>query len=132
MAGPARIFPCCGTALWKENIKDRIPNKIDDSIYCLYSNYEGDHLQPYDVIIGCKVSDNTNVPEGMINHSVNTGNSTKFIAKGSLVKGEAVVNTWFRIWEADIDRTFSTDYEVYDERSSDIHNAEVDIYISVK
>ena len=115
----------------ENGVKDRIPNKMDDSIYCLYSNYEGDHLQPYDVIIGCKVSATDQIPDGMILHHVDTGNSAKFVAKGSLVKGEAVVKTWFQIWDADINRKFSTDYEVYDERSSDIQNAEVDIFVSV-
>jgi len=114
------------------NVKDKIPNKVDDSIYCLYTNYDGDHTQPYDVIIGCKVSTDNQLPDGLITHNVDASNMSKFVAKGSLIKGEAVVQTWFDIWKAGLDRSFTTDFEVYDDRSKDINNAEVDIFISLK
>ncbi|MDF1698053.1 MAG: effector binding domain-containing protein [Saprospiraceae bacterium] len=114
-----------------ENIKEKIPNKIGDEIYCLYTGYDGDHLAPYDVIIGCKVSSIEELPEGMIAHVIHPGKVAKYVAKGSLIKGEAVINTWFKIWESKLDRSFQTDYEVYDERSQDIENAEVDIFVSL-
>ncbi len=113
-------------------LKNKIPNRIDDSIYCLYTNYEGDHTQPYDAILGCKVSSIDDIPEGMIAHRVESSKVSKFVAKGSLVKGEAVINTWFEIWKSDLNRSFTTDFEVYDERSRDVLNAEVDIYVSLK
>ncbi len=115
-----------------EQIKDKIPNRVDDSIYCLYTNYDGDHTEPYDAIIGCKVSSTDEVPEGLIVHKIEISSGAKFVAKGSLIKGEAVVNTWFDIWKSGLDRAFTTDFEVYDERSKDMENAEVDIYISLK
>lgn len=115
-----------------EGIKDKIPNKASEAIYCLYTNYDGDHTQPYDAILGCKVSSLDEIPEGMIAHQVHSSNGAKFMAKGSLVKGEAVVNAWFKIWEADLDRSFTTDFEVYDERATDMENAEVDIFIALK
>lgn len=115
-----------------EQLKDKIPNKINDSIYCLYTNYDGDHTEPYDAILGCRVSSIEDIPEGMVVHNIESTNGAKFTAKGSLIKGEAVINTWFEIWKSGLDRTFTTDFEVYDERSSDIENAEVDIYISIK
>ena len=115
-----------------ENLMEKIPNKVNNSIYCLYTNYEGDHTEPYDAILGCKVSSIEDIPEGMITHTIQSSNGAKFVAKGSLIKGEAVVNTWFDIWKAELDRSYSTDFEVYDERSRDLENAEVDIYISLK
>ena len=115
-----------------EQLKDKIPNKVDDTVYCLYTNYDGDHSEPYDAILGCKVSSINDVPDGMISHVIKESKGAKFIAKGSLIKGEAVINTWFDIWKAGLDRSFTTDFEVYDERSSDVGNAEVDIYISLK
>lgn len=114
-----------------EKIADKIPNKINDSIYCLYTNYEGDHTEPYDAILGCRVSAIDTIPEGMITHTVKSGNAAKFLAKGSLIKGEAVIKTWFEIWDAGLDRSFTTDFEVYDERSRILEDAEVDIFISL-
>ena len=113
------------------DLKDKIPNRIDDSIYCLYTNYEGDHTEPYDAVLGCKVSSIDDIPEGMITHHIDATDTAKFIAKGSLIKGEAVINTWFDIWKSNLDRSFTTDFEVYDDRSKDIQNAEVDIFISL-
>lgn len=123
-------------ALWNRfmegQMQGKIPNKVNDKIYCLYTNYDGDHTQPYDTILGCRVSSTEDIPEGMIVHHIEPTNGAKFTAKGSLIKGEAVVNTWFQIWKADLDRSYATDFEVYDERSKNIENAEVDIYISLK
>ncbi len=39
-----------------EGISDKIPNKINDTIFSIYTNYESDHTKPYDTILGCKVS----------------------------------------------------------------------------
>ena len=39
---------------------------------------------------------------------------------------------WKNIWETEIPRSFQLDFEVYDERSKDWSNAEVDIYLSIK
>jgi len=115
-----------------EQLKEKIPNKVDDNIYCLYTNYDGDHTEPYDAILGCKVTTIQDIPDGMISHTIKASKGAKFTAKGSLIKGEAVVNTWFDIWKAGLDRSFATDFELYDERSNDVANAEVDIYISLK
>jgi len=35
-----------------EGIAEKIPNKIEQSIFSIYTNYEGDHTQPYDTILG--------------------------------------------------------------------------------
>jgi len=35
-----------------EGIAEKIPNKIEQSIFSIYTNYEGDHTQPYDTIFG--------------------------------------------------------------------------------
>ena len=63
--------------LWEtfmsEGIAEKIPNKIDQSILSIYTNYEGDHTQPYDTILGCKVSSLQEIPEGMVGQSFNGG-----------------------------------------------------------
>ena len=50
-------------ALWGrfkgEDIFSQIPGKLEDDIYCIYTNYEGDHTKPYDVVLGCKVHPDT-------------------------------------------------------------------------
>lgn len=127
----AKDIPALWGRFMNEQTMTKIPNRVDDKIYCLYTNYDGDHLQPYDVILGCEVSSLTEVPEGMTKHEIEAGNMAKFTAKGSLIKGAAVVNTWETIWKANLDRSFTTDFEVYDERSENMDNPEVDIFVAL-
>ena len=35
-----------------EGLINTIPNKIDDKIYCVYAEYDSDHLNPYTTILG--------------------------------------------------------------------------------
>lgn len=51
--------------------------------------------------------------------------------KGNILQG-LVFEAWTKIWNSNIDRKFSADFEVYDERAQDPENAEVDIFIAVK
>lgn len=114
-----------------ENIADKIPNKIDHTILSIYTNYQGDYTQPYDTILGCKVSSLNEIPEEMIGQEFNDGEYVKYVSKGSLNKG-IVYQTWDKIWKSDLNRVYTADFEVYGERAQNPENAEVDILVSVK
>jgi predicted transcriptional regulator YdeE len=43
-----------------------------------------------------------------------------------------MVDKWREIWNSDIPRAYKFDFEIYDERSQDWSDAEVDIYLSVE
>lgn len=121
-------------ALWArfmtENISQNIPNKISDEILSIYTNYESDHTKPYDTILGCKVSSLEEIPDGMIGQSFEGGTFTKFVSKGDVTKG-AIYNTWTEIWNTDLNRLYTADFEVYGEKAKDPSNAEVDIYVAI-
>jgi len=114
-----------------EGIADQIPNKIDASVFSIYTNYQGDHTQPYDTILGCKVESLGNIPEGMVGQSFDGGTYGKFVSKGDLTKG-VVFGTWKKIWEKDLDRVFTADFELYGERAQNPTDAEVDVLIALK
>ena len=122
-------------ALWKkfmeEGILDQIPTKIDNTIYCAYTEYEDDHTKPYTTVLGCKVSSLDNIPDGMKGITIDNSNYSKYIAKGNLMEG-AVINTWFKIWKTALDRTYKTDFEVYGKKAQNPDNAEVEIFVGVK
>ena len=122
-------------ALWNkfmtEGIIEQIPNKIDNSIYCIYTEYEKDHTKPYTTILGCKVESLDTIPNGMTGKTIEEATYTKYIAKGNILQG-MVFNEWTKIWNSDLDRTFTADFEVYDEKAQNPENAEVDIFIAVK
>ena len=122
-------------ALWNrfmtEGIMDQIPNKVDQTMYCIYTDYEKDHTKPYTTILGCKVSNLDQIPYGLVGKTFEEQTYIKRIAKGNLMQG-IVYEEWTKIWNADLNRTFTADFEVYDERTHNTENAEVDIFISVK
>ena len=121
--------------LWQqfmsENILEKIPNKVDPSIYSLYTEYEGDHLKPYTAMLCCKVENLNNIPEGMLGKSIAGGSYVKLSTKGDLAKG-IIVDQWTRIWEMDLDRAYTADFELFGEKAQDPSNAEVDFFIAVK
>ncbi len=114
-----------------EGIAGKIPSKINSDVLSIYTNYQGDHTQPYDTILGCKVSSLEQIPEGMVGQSFEGGTYTKFTSKGDLTKG-VVYGTWSEIWKQDLDRVFTADFEVYGEKAQNPTDAEVDILVAVK
>ncbi|HTE24034.1 GyrI-like domain-containing protein [Flavitalea sp.] len=123
----------CGN-LWqqfeKEQYAQKIPGKLSEEIFAVYHQYEGDSTQPFSYLIGCKVKPGTDVPEGLKNLSIPSGTYRKIIAKGKMP--DCVADAWKKVWSSNISRKYETDFEVYDERSKDWSNAEVNIYISIK
>lgn len=121
----------CGN-LWqkfeKENFAQRIPDKLGDEIYAVYFDYEGDHTKPFSYFIGCKVKIDTHAPEGLVNLKIPAGTFTKVVAKGKI--SDCVTNSWKDIWNSKIERAYKYDFEIYDERSKDWNNAEVEIFVS--
>ena len=119
--------------LWEkfmaENVMNRIPNKVDHTIYAIYTDYEGDHYQPYTLVIGCNVSSLDNIPEDMTVKIVPESNYTQFIAKGDLTK-DAVINAWMEIWSTNIQRAYTTDIEIYGEKAIDPTNGEAEILVA--
>jgi predicted transcriptional regulator YdeE len=123
----------CGN-LWqrfeKENYANKIPGKLSDEILAVYHQYEGDHTHPFSYFIGCKVKADTKIPEGMDSLIVPKAIYQKINSSGKMP--DCVADTWKQIWNSNIPRAYQTDFEVYDERSKDWSNAEVEIFISIK
>ncbi|MDN3654530.1 GyrI-like domain-containing protein [Ferruginibacter paludis] len=122
-------------SLWNkfmgEGMVALIPDKINNTIYCVYTDYEKDHTKPYTTILGCSVSTLNNVPEGMVGKTIEEGAYIKYTAKGNILQG-MVFNEWVKIWNSDIDRKYTADFEVYGEKAKNPEDAEVDIFIAVK
>ncbi len=126
----AQDIPALWSTFIAEGILQKIPNRIDDTIYCMYTDYEADYTKPYTTIIGCRVSSLENIPEGMTGKTIPTGNYVKFTAKGNIMHG-VVQDAWKDIWNSDIERTYITDFDVYGVKAQNLENAEVDIFVSV-
>jgi len=121
-------------ALWdqflSQNLIEKIPNKIGPEIYCVYTDYEKDHTKPYKVILGCGVANFDKIPEGMIDKKIETRQYQKFIAKGDIKQG-AVAQEWIKIWNSNLERRYTTDFEVYGKKAQNLKDAEVEIFVAI-
>jgi len=127
-AGPKDI-----AKLWEqffaENIVDQIPNKASSEILALYCDYEGDYTKPYSVIIGCPVTSLENAPQNLVSKTVPSSSYALFSAIGE--HPQALIETWGEIWGADLNRSYSGDFEVYGDKFSK-QPQEVEVLIALK
>ncbi|WP_138432102.1 GyrI-like domain-containing protein [Fodinibius saliphilus] len=123
----------CGK-LWErfqaEGCITKIPNKLDDEIYAVYHDYDGDFTQPYSYFIGCKVSPGTKVPEGLYQLTIPKGEYRKITTSGKMP--ECIADAWREIWEKEeeLNRGYIADFEVYGKKDQNGEQAEIDIYLS--
>ncbi len=115
---------------WGEEIQKQIPNKVNDDIYAVYTEYETDYTGPYTVIIGLPVHSLENIPDGFVGITIEKALYQKFVSKGKMP--EAVVNTWKEIWQSkNLNRAYKADFTVHGKKYYNGDNAEVETFISV-
>jgi predicted transcriptional regulator YdeE len=112
-----------------QNIMEKIPNKMTEDIYCVYTDYETDFNGPYTTIIGCKVSSLNNIPTGLIGKTIPDSKYEVYRSTGKL--SISLAKTWEGIWNSEINRRYSADFDIYGEKARDYENAEVDTYVAV-
>ncbi len=127
----AKDIPALWQRFFEEQISDRIPHKLDGALYCVYTDYEGDYTGDYTTLLGCRTGSLADIPEGMTGLKIAAGCYTCFEAKGKMADN-FVFRKWEAIWQSDLARAYTTDFEVYDQRSQDPENALVPIYIALK
>ncbi len=120
-------------ALWERFFTEQIGQKLsehrpNDTIYAVYSDYEGDHTKPYRVTIGYQVADDA--PEDF--HHVHIEAREYAALKATGQQPQSLIETWTAIWEADMPRAFKTDFEVYGPRFFEEGLNEVLIYIGLE
>jgi predicted transcriptional regulator YdeE len=125
----SRDIPALWNKFMTERIAEKITNRIDDTIYSVYTEYEKDHTTPYTTIVGCRVDNMEAIPDGLVAATIKQGMFVKYVAKGNLLNG-IVYDTWMKIWNSTIKRAYTSDFEVYGQQAQNPLNAEVEIFIS--
>src|SRR6516164_9420619 len=105
----------------REGLIDKIPDKTDSDVYCLYTDYEDGAKGHYTTIIGARVSSLERIPEICIGKTIPASKYLKYQSQGKIP--DAVVNTWTGIWHSEIQRKFQADFDLYGERAQDPENA---------
>ena len=129
------VIPRQWQKFFQEGIQGKIPNQIGGNIYAVYSDYASDHNGEYDFLIGAMVKEGSVAPDGMAAKALPGGRFAVLTTnKGPLPK--VVPQAWQRIFkledEKKLHRTYKADFEVYDQRSRDPQNAQLDIYVGMK
>jgi len=122
--------------IFQEGVLGKIPNKTDASIIAVYTDYATDHNGEYTYLLGARVTSDAEVPEGMAAKKISGGKFAVFTSD----KGPApqvVPATWMKINSLPQDavggdRLYRADYEIYDERTRDPQNLQVDVYVGIK
>lgn len=114
--------------LYSENGCIRLKNRSNDKAVGIYTDYAGDHLDDYTVIAACEVENSVKVPDNMELYKIPSGRYAKFIVRGNMLT--AVAEFWQKLWDMNLDRSYSCDFEEY--QNADPDNAEIHIYISAK
>ena len=127
-AGPIDI-PNLWGKFYADNVIGKISNKTSNEVLALYFDYEGDHTKPYSILIGCPVSSADVIPEGMTVKSIPEGSYALFQAIGEHPK--ALIETWGTIWQTNLKRTYTGDYEVYGQKFIPGSDQEVEIFIAL-
>jgi predicted transcriptional regulator YdeE len=131
MAGKSRTG-----AIWErfcaENLLQKIPNQTEPGVVlALYTEYQEDVNAPYSFAVGVKVDDVADLPPGLTAYSVAATKYAVFTSgRGSIPA--IVIDVWKGIWSSQIKRAYRSYFEIYDGRSRDRNNAQIDVWVSVK
>jgi predicted transcriptional regulator YdeE len=126
-------------AFWQQQQQNnpfaKIPNKVSpDIILGLYTNYTPDFSFTsgyYSLVLGCPVTYAATIPAGMVVKEIPATKYAVFTAHGPFAS--AIEKTWMDIWQdRSFERTFTSDFEWYDSKSTNDVDSEVKIYIAIK
>ncbi len=127
------LIPRQWEKFYSHQLANQIHSKKNSTTLALYTNYETDENGSYSFAIGAEVTQVLQIPNGMKSYSIEPSQDIVFTTRKGPVQ-DVVIEAWQHIWEwsKTNKRAFSTDFELYDERSIDPNNSQVDIYISIK
>lgn len=126
----SKTIPAHWGRFFQENILSRIPARTGGDILAVYTEYEKDQTKPYTMILGCEVASLDEVPEGLVGLEILASHYAVFTTNGPHPQG--VVETWQTIWNGDLQRTFTADFEVYSSQFDPEKNPQVKVYIAVE
>ncbi|MFV3407012.1 GyrI-like domain-containing protein [Bdellovibrio bacteriovorus] len=122
---------------FSEGVMQRIPNQIAGGpIYAIYTDYESDVNGEYSFILGKEVSSFDNLPDDLIAKVLPASRYAAFTSQQGPMPN-VVIDLWQHIWgltpsDLGAERAYKADFEVYDQRSADPQNCQVDVFLSVR
>lgn len=115
---------------YQENLAEKIPNKVNEDLLAFYTDYEGDYSKPFTYLLGCEVSHLDNIPEEMKGLEIKASSYVVFTAKAGFPL--SMMNIWQTIWDSNLKRAYTTDFEVYKPMFKLQGNPEIKIFIALE
>lgn len=115
---------------FNEGVYNNIQNKLNIKTIGLYTDYEGDYTKPYKFVVCTEVSKKSENMQNKIIKIIPKGKYAKFVIIGDVK--ESVGELWNNIWNMNLDRKYTCDFEEYQNNSEDIQNQEIHVYIALK
>ena len=121
---------------FKESVGQSVDSKVDDIIYAVYSDYEGDYTQPYRLTIGYKTQKceqrDALLRDGKF-HMVQVEEADYAMMSAAGEQPKALMETWTAVWQSDLERLYKTDFEVYGQRffEEGVHEVLVAVGVNV-
>ena len=125
---PKDIAPLWGR-FYRENIQSQIPNQKTGEVLGLYCEYEKDHTKPYTLVAGCEVTLAGDTPPGFVLKHVPAAKYAVFEIHGKFP--QAVLDVWQWLWQGNLRRTYTGDFEVYPLGFHPNENPDLLLYIAI-
>ena len=116
--------------LFTEGLYENILNKVNNKTIGLYTEYEGDYTKPYTFMAGAEVSREVQRGEEIESIIIPKGKYAKFIIIGDVQN--SVGQAWQEIWNMNLKRKYTCDFEEYQNNSEDMQKQEIHIYIALE
>lgn len=113
-----------------EGIYEKIEHKANGKAIGLYTDYEKDYRGFYQFVAGVEVSQNSNQEKETVVKIIPKGKYAKFVIVGDVQK--SVGELWSQIWQMDLNRTYTGDFEEYQNNSEDLQKQEIHVYIAIQ
>lgn len=114
---------------WKENITNQLTNRTNLTIYAVYHDYTSDNTKTCTLTIGHRISLIDHISTHLKIIVIPQQSYQVFTAHGQLPA--SIDATWKKICQSSLQRTYTVDFEIYDERAQNPQDAIVDIYVAV-
>lgn len=114
---------------FEQGIYQTIENKVNGKTIGLYTNYEGDYTKPYQFLTCAEVSSKSKNQTEKVTQLIPKGKYAKFTIIGDVK--EAVGQAWSEIWNLNLDRKYTCDFEEYQNTNDDMQKQEIHVYIAL-
>lgn len=113
-----------------EGIYNKIENKSNNKTIGLYTEYEGDYTKPYKFVVCSEVKKESQNLENRVIKTIQEGKYAKFVITGDVQK--SVGEAWSKIWNMNLKRKYTCNFEEYQNNTEDMNNQEIHIYIAIE